>query len=314
MGVVHLEAGDLAREFHDEVLAAQESLTHLFHAFLRAAESSHGCHLAHGARAAGVLPLQFVHSLCQSQGCGGETDAPACHGIRLRHAVDHHRALLHVGQGGDGSVRTDVVDVLVNLVADHRDLPVAAQHLGKGFQFRGAVNAARGIAGRAEDKGAGALGDGRFELGGRYLEILLNRGFHEHGLGTCEQHHLRIAHPIGRGDNHFVALGSQCHDGVAHGLLRAVRHRDLRGIVCQAVFAEQLLADGFADSGVAGHGRIAREILVDSFVRGLLDVVGRVEVGLTDGKVYHVHALSFKLCALLRHGQSGRRRKAVYCC
>ena len=204
--------------------------------------------------------------------------------------------------------------MLINLVADHRDLPVAAQHLGKGCQFRGAVNAARGIAGRAENEGAGALGDGRLELLGRYLEILLNGGFHEHGLGTCEQHHLRIAHPIGRGDDYFVALGSQCHDCVAHGLLRAVRHGDLRGIVCQAVFAEQLLADGFADSGVAGHGRIAREILVDSFVRGFLDVVGRVEVGLANGEVYHVHALSFKLCALLRHGQSGRRRKAVYCC
>ena len=204
--------------------------------------------------------------------------------------------------------------MLINLVANHRDLLVAAQHLGKGCQFVRAVNAARGIAGRAEDKGAGALGDGRFELGGRYLEILLNRGFHKDGLGTCEQHHLRIAHPIGRGDDYFVALGSQCHDGVAHGLLRAVRHRDLRGIVCQAVFAEQLLADGFADSGIAGHGRIAREVLVDGFMRSLLDMVGRVEVGLADGKVYHVHALSFKLCALLRHGQSGRRRKAVYCC
>ena len=57
MRIVHLEARHFLGQLHDELLAAFEGAAHLLHALLRTGESCRGCHLAHGAGAAGVLPL-----------------------------------------------------------------------------------------------------------------------------------------------------------------------------------------------------------------------------------------------------------------
>ena len=99
--LVDFKARNLLGEAHDQVLAAFESLAHLFNAGLVAGECGSRGHLAHRAGAAGVLPLKFAARLGDPFRRGGETDAPTCHGVSLRHAVHHHRPFFHPGAGGD---------------------------------------------------------------------------------------------------------------------------------------------------------------------------------------------------------------------
>ena len=55
-------------------------------------------------------------------------------------------------------------------------------------------------------------------------------GLDEDGLGAGEAHHLRIAQPVGRGDDHFVAGLAGGEDGVVAGVLGAVADDDLAGL------------------------------------------------------------------------------------
>ena len=204
-----------------------------------------------------------------------------------------------------------VVDVLVDFIGQDDDALVLGQNLCQTFQFRFAVNRTCRVAGRAEDEQARLGRDGCLKLCGRYLEILLNACFNEYGSAAGEFGHFGIAHPIGRGDNHLVAIVDEGHDSVAHALLCTVRYGDLGGGVVQSVLVLEFPYDGFAQGGIASHGRVARVVVVDGLDGGFLDVVGRVEVGLAHTEVDDVNALCLEFGTLLRHGQCGRWRKSV---
>ena len=179
-------------------------------------------------------------------------------------------------------------------------------HLGQGAQFFLAVHAAGGVAGRAEYEHAGGGGDGGFQLLGGDFEVLLEASLDDHGAAAGQFHHLRVAHPIGGGDDDLLALVDEGEHGVAHALLGTVRHYNLGGCVVEAVLAFQFGGDGLAQVGIAGHGRVARVVVAYGLVGGLFDVVGRVEVGFAHAQVDHVDALRFHLTAALRHHQGGR--------
>ena len=207
---------------------------------------------------------------------------------------------------------THVVDVFVDFVADDVDVLVAAEHLGQRLEFLLAVNGTRGVARRAEDDGLGAGRDGLFELGGRNLEVLFNAGLHEDGLAVGHEHHLRVAHPIGSGDDDFLARGDEGHDGIADTLLGTVGTNDLLGRIVQAVLVFQFVHHCLTEGRISGHGRVARIVVVHCLLRSFLDVVGRVEVGFADREINHIDPLGLELSALLRHGQGGGRRQTLY--
>ena len=115
-----------------------------------------------------------------------------------------------------------VVDVLVNLVGEYKEVFVFEDDVGQGTQLLLAVDRACGVAGRAEDDHAGFGGDGCFQLFGSHLEVLLEGGLYDDRITTGELHHLRVAHPVWCRYNHLLAVVHQCHDGVGNALLGTV--------------------------------------------------------------------------------------------
>ena len=201
--------------------------------------------------------------------------------------------------------------MFVDFIGNHDDLGVTAEHFGQSLHLFCAIHGTGGIGGAAKNEGARAGRDGGLELCGRDLEVLLDRGFYEHGGAVGQTHHVGIAHPVGSGDDHLVAFVDNGEEDVANGLLGTVAHDDLCGRIFEVVFAKQLGADGFAQVEITGHGAVARPVVVDGLFGGDFNVIGRIEVGFADAEVDDVHALCFEFGAFLRHRQRGRRGKSV---
>ena len=72
-------------------------------------------------------------------------------------------------------------------------------------------------------------------------------------------------------------------------------------LVVEAVLALELGRDRLAQRGNAEHGRILGLAALDRLDRRLLDVVGRVEIGLADRKRDHFASFGFEVARLLRH-------------
>ena len=75
----------------------------------------------------------------------------------------------------------------------------------------------------------------------------------------------------------------------------------LARLVVEAVLALELGGDRFAQRRDAEHRRIFGFAALDRRDRRLLDVVGRVEIGLADRQRDDVAALRFEIARLLRH-------------
>ena len=257
------------------------------------------------------MALQLGNGLGEFERSSHETDAPPRHGVGFRHAVDHGNPVFHAGARGDRGMLADIVDVLVDFVGNNEHLRVAAEHFGQSFHFFGAIDGTGGVGGAAKDESTGAGGDGGLELCGRDLEILLDLGFHKHGGAVGQAHHVGVAHPIGGGDDDFIAFAHHRKEHAANGLLGSVPHHDLCGRIFEVVLTKQLAADGFAQVEIAGHGAIARPVVVDGLFGRGFDVIGGVEIRFSDAEIDDVDALCFEFGALLRHGQGGGGRKTV---
>ena len=183
--------------------------------------------LTDGAGTTRVLTLELVAAFHDPLWSCDISDAPACHGVGLRYTVDDDAALLHTWELGYRLVLSDIVDVLVDLVCQHEEVFMFQDHVGQGLQLGLAVDATRRIARRTEDEHTGLRGDGCLQLLGGHLEILLETGFHDYGLTTCQLHHLGIAHPVGGRDDDFLTVVHQGHDGVADTLLGTVGDENL---------------------------------------------------------------------------------------
>ena len=247
--------------------------------------------------------MKLVATLHNPVGSCDETNSPTCHCIGFADTIDDDDALFDFGELCHACVLADIVDVLVNLVGNDDDLLVTKQDILQRFEFLLAVNRAGRVTGRAKDERLCLGRDGGFELLGRNLEVLLDSCFYENRSAFCQENHLRIAYPIGSGDNDLVACIHDGHDGVADALLRAVTAKDLAGSIVETVLVLELSYDGFFQFGIAWNGRVAAIVLLDCLDGRSLNMVGRVEVGFAHTHVNHVHAFSFEFAASLTHGQ-----------
>jgi hypothetical protein len=100
-----------------------------------------------------------------------------------------------------------------------------------------------------------------------------------------QRHHVRVGDPVGRGNDHFVALVQRGGKGVVDDVLGAVAHGDVLGLVRQRVLAQQLVGDGLAQGRRAVGGRVARLSRQQGRHPAFDDVGRRREVGLADGEV-----------------------------
>ena len=132
-------------------------------------------------------------------------------------------------------------------------------------------------------------------------------------LAAGEQHHVRIAHPIGRRDDHLVAGIERRHQRVVEHLLAAGADDDLRRLVVEAVLALELARRPRAfSSGMPSTARVLRgPAALDRLDRRLLDVVGRVEIRLAGAEPDHVAARLFERARLVGHRDGGGRLDAL---
>ena len=112
--------------------------------------------------------------------------------------------------------------MLVDFVSDDVHLRVPAQYGGKGFELLLSIDGARGVARRANHEELRARRDGGLELFGRNLKVLLDGGLHEHWRSAGEEHHLRVAHPVGSRYDDLVAGIHKRHHSARHALLRTI--------------------------------------------------------------------------------------------
>ena len=185
------------------------------------------------------------------------------------------------------------------------------QHVGELFQFRRRIGRAGRVRGRVEDDPLGLFRDRLVERVGLQLEAVLKPRFDRHRRAACEQHNVRIGHPIRRGNDHLVAGVRRCDHRIEDDRLAARRDEGLVRLVVEPVLALELGADRRLELRDTVDRRILRLALTDGPDRGFLDVVGRVEIGFTGRKRDHVAAQGFQVARFLRGGNGCRRLNAV---
>ena len=282
IGHSYFESRYFARETHYEVASALEGLTHVAYALLRACVGCFcGLH-GNGATATGVLALELLTSLDNPRLCCHPSDTPTGHRVGFADAVDEDDALLEFRELGKGEMFADVVDVLVDFVADNQQFRMLEEHLLEGRQLFARIDASGGIAGRAEDEGLAAGCDSLFQLFRRHLEMGLDAAGHKHGLGFGQFDHFGVANPTRGREDTFVSRVENSEYGVTKGLFAAGGDDDLLGGILQAVFFEQFLTDGLAQGGITRHGCIERDVVVYGLFGCGFDMVRSVKIGLSE--------------------------------
>ena len=211
-----------------------------------------------------------------------------------------------LGQRGHGHhLGVAVGQIFVNLIG-HDDDVLPDRHLADGAQLLFGVDGTRGVVRGGDDDHLGAGGHVLLELLGGDLPAVLRRGGHDDGHAAAELHHAGVAHPVGGGDDDFIAL---VEDG-AHGLvlcgLGAGGYANLVDVVLQSVIALELVANRLAQSRQTDGGGVLGLPLVERLDGSLFDVVGRVFVGLAAGKAENLLAARLHLLGLV--GDSQRQR------
>src|SRR5581483_10142657 len=90
--------------------------------------------------------------------------------------------------------------------------------------------------------------------------------------------HFRIAQPVGRGDDHFIALLARGENDVLARVLSAARNNYLRRLVAEAVLALELVRDRLPQFGNAARRRVFGETVRERFGAGVLDVLRSIEI------------------------------------
>ncbi len=149
--------------------------------------------------------------------------------------------------------------------------------------------------------------DRRFQCLGLQLEAELRGADHSHRRAAGQRHHFRIAHPVGRRDDDFIAGVQRRHQRVVEHLLAAGADTDLAALVGQAVLALKLRDDRVLQLGNAVHRGILGLAGFNGVDRRQLDVGGRVEVRLAGAEADDVAARLFELTCFIRD-RDGRGR------
>ena len=299
-----------------EVPALLEGVAEDRQMVLRAVEGLHGGPLGDSAGARGLLALQQVKRLDEGIGTRRIADAPAGHGVALRHAVEGEGAVHQTGLdlADRGELEVPIGQMFVDVVSEHPDMPVGGAHqdIGDRLQLVAGIGGAGGVGGGVQQQPLGARGDGALQILRLDLETVLQGGGHDHRLAVGDDDHVGVADPVGRGNDDLIALVAGGEEGVEQDLLAAGAHDGLAGLVVQVVLALELGRDGLAQGHDAQHGRIFGLAATDGVDSGFLDVVGRIEVGLADRERDDVAPAVFQIARTLGRHHGGGRLDAGY--
>ena len=201
--------------------------------------------------------------------------------------------------------------MFIDFIGNDNYLRMLGQHSGQSGQLFLAIYRTGRVGRRTKNQSFGLRRNGGFQLGGGNLEVLLDTCCNNHRIAFRQLHHFRIAHPIRCRHNHFITRVHQYQDCIANRLLGSVGTRNLCSRIFQTVLFFQFLYDSITQGRIPRNGRIAREVIVYRLFGSLFNVVGSIKIRFSDTQVNYIYALSFQLCAFLRHSQRRRGRQAV---
>ena len=184
---------------------------------------------------------------------------------------------------------------------------MAQQHVRERLQLGPRIRRPGRVRRRVEDQPLGLRRDRRFQGFRRQLVVRVGPANDGDRFRPRQQHDLRIAHPVGRRDDHLVADVQRRDQRIEQHRLAARRDVHLGGLVGQPVLARELPAHRFLQLRNAVRGRVLGLALADRADGRFLDVLRRVEIRLARAEADHVEPLAFHLVRLGRHGNRGGR-------
>ena len=216
---------------------------------------------------------------------------PAGHRVGLGEAGhgDGASANVRAERGETGRSRAVVGQVLVDLIRHHIAV-VPERDGGDGLQLGARIDRAGGVGGRIDDNQAGARGDGGLQHRGREAETGSVIGKDDLRRRAGKLHHFGVADPERRGNDDLIAGRAHGEDGEVAGELAAGRDDDLRRRDLQSVVSSVFVGYGLAERLDAGRGGVFGLAGLERSDAGLLNVLGRVEIGLAGGEAAHVLA------------------------
>ena len=195
----------------------------------RAGDGGQRAFLGERRRIAGAVALHGINGPGNRLRCGEKAQPPAGHAPRLGKAMDDDGVLLVCGRKTrDAFYRRSIVkQVLVNFVT-HDEHAFLDADVADGLGFLRRIDTAGRVARRVQDEQPGVWRDGGAELCRCDFEFGLVGGFQNHWLGAGELDHFRIAQPVRRGNEHFVAFLAGGEDDVIARMFAAAGNDDLR--------------------------------------------------------------------------------------
>jgi len=150
--------------------------------------------------------------------------------------------------------------------------------------------------------------DRGIQLIGRDLVALRGTRRDDHRRATAILDDIGIGDPVRRRNDDLVTRLDRRHQRIEQRVLAANVHADLTGLIAQAVVALELGGDRRLQFGRAVDIGIFGLARADRLDCGVLDEIGRIEIGLAGGQADHRYTLRFQLQNT--GGHSERRRRA----
>ena len=275
-----MDAVDGLEAIAEQLTPMAELGGHGLHALARSGHRRQGPVLGEGADIAGALALQGTRGL---EGCavaGQPADPPARHRPALGEAIHREDPIGQVRGNGREAVVTVArgQQEFVDLVADHGHLGMAAKHIGDRFEVAAAEHRAGGVAGAVEDQQLARWRDRRFQSLGIQPEAFGGGARDQANRGPSQPGHLRVAQPVGSGEQQLIAGLQQHLKEVVERLFAPVGHQDLVRARGDLVLLGQFLGDGLPQGRFAGGGAVAGQTALKGLGRGLADEGRGIEI------------------------------------
>ena len=204
--------------------------------------------------------VQKLFDLQQAAFTGNDCPhAVACQPVGLGKGIKLDQAIIPICSKQIMRRARPCIEIAVGFI-DDQSQPMRARHIAKGGQGFGRVFCARGVIGRDQHNRAGARGDGRARIIGRWDHARA----HGQGNGPNPLHiqpHFVVEIPWGW-QNHLIPRASQAADCGTKGLVAALGDGHLGGRDGPAIGGGKLRGHFGAQGGQAQHGAVQMGIRI----------------------------------------------------
>ena len=259
------------------------------------------------------MPLQLGCGLRHVERSDHPADTPAGHSVGFGHAVEHQQLITHF-RHCSADIRgfcTIVVQMLVDFVGDHPHVVFHSPFADRLDGFR-IPHGTRRIVRRIHDDGLRTFGTCRFQVFQAWLEIAVSSREHFDRHASSQFHGFRIARPIRRRNDDFVAVIEQDLKGFVYGLLAAIGHDHLIRIDSIPRVAQRFVCDRLAQFRQTCRRSVTIVLrILHRFGRSRDDRSRSRKVRFARTKSNDVDSFSFHRFRFGINGQSSARSHAV---